>query len=152
MPWKGNTLRIARVSEIGRCYIITTVTMGRLPVFQDWRLGRRVVNELKAQQDQGRARSIAWVVMPDHLHWLVELQSGSIETVVRQVKGRSALAVNKAIGRSGPIWQRGFHDHALRRDEDLRQVARYILRNPLEAGLVARIGDYPLWDACWIGD
>jgi len=41
-------------------------------------------------------------------------------------------------------------DHALRTDENLLNVARYIIANPLRAGLVTRIGDYPLWDSIWL--
>ena len=46
--------------------------------------------------------------------------------------------------------QDGYHDHALRQEEDLRAVARYIIANPVRAGLVERIGDYPHWDAAWL--
>jgi REP element-mobilizing transposase RayT len=46
--------------------------------------------------------------------------------------------------------QRAFYDHALRQDEDVQGVARYIVANPLRAGLVENIGDYPLWDAIWL--
>ena len=49
-----------------------------------------------------------------------------------------------------PVWQRGFHDYALGVDKDIVHVARYIVANPLRAGLVSRIGDYPLWDAKWL--
>jgi hypothetical protein len=48
------------------------------------------------------------------------------------------------------VWQKGFYDHALREGEALQNVARYIVANPLRAGLVAHIGDYPLWDAVWL--
>jgi hypothetical protein len=48
------------------------------------------------------------------------------------------------------MWQKGFHDRAIRREEDLRAVARYIIANPLRAGLVRRVHDYPLWDAIWL--
>jgi REP element-mobilizing transposase RayT len=70
--------------------------------------------------------------------------------VIKLFKGRSAAAVNQHLQRQGSLWQRGFHDHALRRDEDQQQVARYIIANPLRAGLVEKIGDYPLWDAIWL--
>ena len=53
-------------------------------------------------------------------------------------------------GSQGGLWQRGYHDRALRRDEDLKAAARYIVMNPLRAGLVKRPGDYPLWDAVWL--
>ena len=45
---------------------------------------------------------------------------------------------------------RGLHDHAVRSDEDFRALARYVVANPLRAGLVSQIGDYPLWDAAWL--
>jgi putative transposase len=51
-----------------------------------------------------------------------------------------------------PVWQRGFHDHALRKEEDIVSVARYIVANPVRDGLVRRIGDYPHWDAVWLGE
>jgi hypothetical protein len=42
-----------------------------------------------------------------------------------------------------------FHDHALRGDEDLQSVTRYLVGNPLRAGLVENIGEYPFWNAEW---
>lgn len=48
------------------------------------------------------------------------------------------------------LWQDGFHDHALRAEEDVVEVARYVVSNPLRAGLVRCLGDYPLWDAVWL--
>jgi putative transposase len=54
----------------------------------------------------------------------------------------------RRIGRR--IWQTGFHDHALRADEDVVRVARYIVANPLRAGLVSSPGEYPHWDAVWV--
>jgi len=66
------------------------------------------------------------------------------------MKSRSARAVNHLLVRGGPVWQKGYYDHAVRCDEDLRRLARYMIANPLRAGLVERIGDYPLWDAVWL--
>ena len=88
--------------------------------------------------------------MPDHLHWLFVLRSSSLSETVRLLKGRSAKRINEAAGRSEPLWQKGFHDHALRKEEDIKAVARYVIANPLRAGLAANIGDYPHWDAVWI--
>ena len=60
--------------------------------------------------------------------------------------GRTAHALGRA------TWQTNYYDHAIRQDEDLRKVARYIVANPLRAGLVEQIGDYPLWDAMWLNE
>jgi len=35
-------------------------------------------------------------------------------------------------------------------DEGLRAVARYVIANPVRAGLAERVGDYPFWDAVWL--
>ncbi|MBK5342334.1 transposase [Pseudomonas sp. TH49] len=152
MPVKPNTyrFRLGRNSETGRAYFVTSVVYDRQPVFSDWRTGRLLVAELRHAHEQGRAESIAWVVMPDHFHWLMQLNSGSLGAVVGAVKARCTQAVNRETGRRGRLWQTGFHDRAIRDGEDLKPFARYIIANPLRAGLVERIGDYPLWDACWL--
>jgi putative transposase len=143
-------LRKGRFSEPGRPYLITTVVHNRCPLFAEWPIGRLLVDELRATENSGVVQSLAWVVMPDHLHWLVTLQSGNLPALVQRVKSRSAISINHSLRSQGKIWQKGFHDHALRKDEDLQAIARYIVANPLRAGLVEKIGDYPLWDAIWL--
>ncbi|AGE25123.1 MULTISPECIES: REP-associated tyrosine transposase [Pseudomonas] len=143
-------LRIGRCDELNRIYLLTSNTLGREPIFSDFKLGRLVVQQLRIAQNQGLATSLAWVVMPDHFHWLISLEKGSLADLMRQVKSRSTRVVNAVARRQGRLWQPGFHDHALRREESLQGVARYIVANPLRAGLVKKFGDYPLWDAIWL--
>ena len=88
--------------------------------------------------------------MPDHLHWLFVLNHSLLSEVIRRVKGKSAYAVNRHRGYHAQVRQKGFHDHAIRREEDLKAIARYIIANPLRAGPVNRIGDYPFRDAVWL--
>mgnify|MGYP001562545057 CR=1 FL=1 len=148
--YHGADLRKGRFSETDRPYLITTVTRDRRPLFRDWRVGRLLVGQLRAATLNGHAETMAWVVMPDHLHWLMAPGSESVDAVIRRVKSHSARTINQQMGTNGPVWQKGYHDHALRKDEDIRAVARYIIANPLRAGMVSRIGDYPLWDATWL--
>ncbi|VVO20929.1 REP-associated tyrosine transposase [Pseudomonas fluorescens] len=146
----SHRLRIGRFAEQNRIYLLTTNTLDRKPVFKDFFLGRLVVEQFRAAQDLGSANSLAWVVMPDHFHWLIELQRGSLSALMQKTKSLSTKAVNLSTGREFSLWQQGFHDRALRREEDLVKLARYIVANPLRAGLVEKLGDYPLWDAIWI--
>jgi len=152
MPVSANTCRLrkARVSEQGRIYLLTAVTHQRQPVFADWRLGRLLVNQLRCADESTSITSMAWVVMPDHLHWLFELNNGTLAELMCRLKSRSSRSINRVRGVQDRVWQRGYHDRALRRDEDIKGAARYIVMNPLRAGLVRRVGDYPLWDAIWI--
>ena len=141
----ASSLRLGRHSEPGRIYLITTVTQDRRPVFRDLTAARVLVRALMREQAENRASTLAYVVMPDHLHWLMQLgDDRPLPGVVRAIKAVTAHRLGHA------LWQKGFHDHALRRDEDMVAMARYIVANPLRAGLAQRLGDYPHWDAVWV--
>ena len=88
--------------------------------------------------------------MPDHVHLLLQLKKGNLSEVVQKLKSVSAIKLNKAIGRKGRFWQPGFHDHALRKEECVKSIARYIVANPLRAGLVKNLRQYPFWNAIWL--
>lgn len=144
-------LLIGRYSEPHRAYHITTVTEGRIPYFADFWRGRLVVAEMRKLEEEQFLRSLAWVIMPDHAHWAFQLgEIATLSNTIKAFKARSSLAINRSLGRQGQLWQRGFYDHAIRKDEDLKAVCRYIVANPLRKGLVEHIGDYPLWDAIWV--
>lgn len=151
LAYRGHALRTGRASEPGRAYLLTAVTLERKPVFNDWQLARLLIAEMRHAHESKTVESLAWVVMPDHLHWLIELGDTPMKALMQRIKSRSAIAINKSSDLyNGKLWQRGFHDRALRREEDMQAIARYIVANPLRAGLVKRIGDYPLWDAIWL--
>jgi REP element-mobilizing transposase RayT len=146
----SHRLRIGRYAKLNRIYLLTANTLKREPVFRDYPLGRLVVHQFRQAQSEGFVESLAWVVMPDHFHWLIQLQRGSLAQLMCQTKSLSTRAINSATGRTGSLWQQSFHDHALRKEEDLVKLARYVVANPLRAGLVQKLGDYPLWDAIWV--
>jgi putative transposase len=148
-PFHGSALRKGRHSQRGGIYLITTVTRRRRQLFTDIHLGRIVVNTLRKESEH--TRTLAYVVMPDHLHWLVQLESDiRLGVLMQRVKSVSSHDINRHRNRKGPVWQPRYHDHAIRREEDIRALARYVIANPLRAGLVSSVGDYPLWDAAWL--
>ena len=141
----AKNLRKGRYSEGNRIYLITTVTENRIKVFEDLVSARIIINVLKEEQSRKSAETLSFVLMPDHLHWLMQLKAGShLSKVVGRIKSVSAHQLG------GKIWQAGFYDHALRKEEDIQGIARYIVANPLRAGLVDKIGDYSHWDAKWM--
>lgn len=141
-----------RYSESKRAYFVTTVLHERENrYFADLYCARCVVEEMRALHNEGVVDSFAWVVMPDHVHWLFQLGAGAdLSLAMKRFKARSAQRVNHYLRRQGTLWQKAFYDHALRQDEDIQGIARYIVANPLRAGLVEYVGDYPLWDAVWL--
>lgn len=137
-------LRKGRFSERGRLYLITTCTTNREKHFVDLSNARAVIKAMKYQDNIGNSKTLAFVVMPDHIHWLFSLESGTLSKVVGSVKSWSARSIGK------PVWQSNYHDRALRNEESIISVSRYVVANPLRAGLVEHIGDYPHWDAIWM--
>ena len=99
------------------------------------------------------SRLLCWVLMPDHWHGLLQLRAGAeLGAEIRRFKSVSARVLNLQLGRAGPLWAAGFHDHALRGEVDMLSAARYLVGNPLRASLVDRVGDYPFWNAVWLSD
>jgi len=144
-------LRVGRYSMGRHVYHVSTSTHLRQPLFADFHAARAVVRCLNDRTSLEQSDLLAWVVMPDHIHLLLQLgESSSLSRLINRLKGSAARAVNLRLGRSGPVWQRAFHDHLLRKEEDLETVGRYIVANPLRAGLVPRISAYPHWDAVWL--
>ena len=150
--YHGCDLRKGRVSIPRQIYLITTVTHQRQPIFSDFHCARIVIKTIRYMEQTCEVDSLSFVIMPDHLHWLISLRDKiALSQVVARVKRRSAYQINEYNNKIGSsVWQKGFHDYALRKDDEIKDVARYIVANPLRAGLVNKIGDYPFWDAVWL--
>lgn len=145
-----DALRAGRRSEIGRAYHVTVTTADRTPLFTDFSLARQAIHHPRRVDGLGFTETLAWVLMPDHLHWLLVLRKGTLSGALRSMKGGSARAINLMRDANTPVWQRAYYDHALRDDEDLLAAARYIVANPLRAGLAPSIGLYAHWDSVWL--
>jgi len=144
-------LRKGRRSQSQRIYFITFVTTNRLQLFADFNLACTTVRSFVDPRNWQDARLLAWVLMPDHWHGLVELgPKRGLSCLVGALKAHSSKVARAGRPGSGPIWARSFHDRALRHEDDLVVTARYLVMNPVRAGLVTRINDYPFWDAVWI--
>ncbi|VEF35950.1 REP-associated tyrosine transposase [Stenotrophomonas maltophilia] len=142
-------LRFGRWSQTDNVYAITAVTRARRPWFDDKANVDLLIEALRTVERTGRTSSLAWVVMPDHLHWLVELRTGTLAGCMQILKSRSGRSIARRVDANAPIWQAGFYDHALRSDECLRTQAMYIAANPVRAGLATRIGEYPYVWSRW---
>jgi len=143
-------LRKGHHSTQGAVHAVTVATRHRQALFRDASLAEIVRQQMLRSDLEGCSQTHAWVVMPDHLHWLFTLDHGGLSACLRRFKSRSTGAINQVRGQGGAIWQSGFHDHRLRDDEDLLGQARYIVANPVRAGLVADVREYPHWGCQWI--
>ncbi|NLD15084.1 MAG: transposase [Gammaproteobacteria bacterium] len=152
MPRSGQSqLRKGRYSVAGQVYHVVSRTHGRKRIFAGWIeavSACRAFTSSRALQD---SRLLCYALMPDHAHWLVQLgEEDQLAGLVARMKSLSAKAVRSEAGLCERVWHRGFYDRAIRREEDLAAVARYIVANPLRAALCTNLRQYPFWDAVYL--
>jgi REP element-mobilizing transposase RayT len=87
----------------------------------------------------------SWVIMPNHLHALVEPAEGvDLGRILQRWKGGSAREINLHLERTGKLWQHESYDHIVRSEEQLNHYRRYIAQNPekahLKGGYVLGVG------------
>lgn len=104
---------------------------------------RQVLLQLRQAADAEWFAVTACCFMPDHMHALVEGcgQNADFLRFVRLFKQQSAY--DWKCRSATELWQRGYYEHVLRSDEDAFAVARYLLENPVRAGLARSPGEYP---------
>ncbi|MDY6823615.1 MAG: transposase [Thermodesulfobacteriota bacterium] len=126
-----------------RIYFITINTAGKNPVF----IADAVVSHhLKILSSASSAHCfdvIAYCYMPDHVHLLIagRKQASDLIAFIKAYKQTTGYRFKQAVG--DVLWQKSYYDHILRKDEDVREVVRYILANPLRKGMVERPAAYP---------
>ena len=146
-----SSLRRGRYSASGQIYLVTFTTSERQALFADHQMARLAAGAIEDERLWYRSRLLAWTLMPDHWHGLIELgELDSLSICVQKLKANSARRVRTERPEVKAVWAAGFHDRALRREEDLKSTARYIVANPIRTGLVRRVGDYPYWNTIWL--
>ena len=149
-PQKGSKLlRKGRESIDNQHYLITTAVYKRKPAFKTLEVAKIVFNSLHWLETKDKIILDAAIVMPDHLHFVAGLKQGSLAQLIHSLKSYTAHEMNKHLQRHGPFWQSQYHDHAIRKDEDLNEIVLYTLNNPVRAGLVEDFHDYPYWYCRW---
>ncbi len=138
----ASNLRKGRYSQLGHYYFLTACVAGRRQVFTSRNHAMIVLNAIRWLHAAERFIVDGAVVMPDHLHLVGQLGEGTLAKVMHTLKSYSAHRL-AAAGVETPVWQNGYHDHGLRDDGDYRVRVQYLLQNPLRAGLVQRVEDYP---------
>ncbi|HEY6981054.1 REP-associated tyrosine transposase [Reyranella sp.] len=94
--------------------------------------------------DGKRYRLLAWCIMPNHVHVVVEPADGqTLGAIVHSWKSFSAKQANGILGRSGPFWHRDYFDRFIRDEGHLARTIHYVEDNPVKAGLVSMPSEWP---------
>jgi putative transposase len=136
-------LRLTGFSYVGRYqYFLTICTWQRRTWFEDEPAATWMTEQIKQFFEARRFAVIAFCVMPDHVHLLLEglAEDADLKAVMHVWKLTTAFEWKQRTG--SRLWQAGYYDHIVREDDSVVGIVRYILDNPLRAGLVAEGGSY----------
>jgi REP element-mobilizing transposase RayT len=98
--------------------------------------------------DGQRYRLIAWVIMPNHVHTLIETIEGyPLRSITHSWKSYTAKQANQILGRTGRFWFPEYFDRYIRNERHLEAAIHYIHENPVKAGLVEKPEDWPFGSA-----
>ena len=97
----------------------------------------------RGDTELGHYRLAAFVLMPNHVHILIEPRT-DVTRALKGVKGTAARAANRILGRVGQrFWQEESFDHWVRSSAEFEKIRTYIERNPVAAGLALRPEEWP---------
>ena len=123
----------------GQCYHLYNRGVNRQPIFlcdKNWGF---FIQRLRRYFTPANADILAYCLMPNHYHLLVQLETDDLsQRVMQPLTGSYTKAINKQQGRVGPLFQGPFQAVSLDTDAYLIQLSRYIHWNPVAAGLVER--------------
>ncbi|MGE0464483.1 MAG: transposase [Vicinamibacterales bacterium] len=139
--------RLPGFSYVGaHAYFLTACTCRRHPAFRDPEAAACARDQLLHLGLAGGFAVPAYCLMPDHAHLLLEARAASADARRFMARWRQQTGFWWRRRHASPLWQEGYWDWVLREDEDVLGVAAYIVQNPVRAGIVARVQDYP-----WLG-
>ena len=141
--------RLDRQSYVGRHRtFLTFCTHGRRRVFTTGELVDQVVGEFLRGCAREGFEIVAYCFMPDHVHLLVGgmwLDSDLVRWITLS-KQFAAVSYLRSTGQR--LWQEGWFDRVVRDSDDVVAIVQYIIENPIRAGLVVDVTEYPFWGSC----
>ena len=127
--------KLRRFQTVGNCYFITTVTEQRADLLTaNADLLWRSIHKINAIDE---FKLIAWVLLPDHLHFVIHPGTQDISRLMQRIKLSFVRLYQERQDQSAhKVWQRRFWDHIIRDQRDMNAHIDYIHYNPLKHGYV----------------
>jgi len=140
--------RPLRLAFPGGLYHVTARGNGRQAVFEDDADRERFLLVFESAITRYHVLCHAYCLMANHYHLLLETPEANLSRAMRQLNGVYSQAFARRHGRPGHVLQGRFHAQVVDKDTYLREVCRYIVLNPVRAGLVPHPGRWPWSSYC----
>ncbi len=139
-------MKYHRVYINGGTYFFTLVTYNRLPLFSSQKSVELFFDALRYTSARMPFESVAYVILPDHIHciWTLPEESSDYSTRWRLIKSyftrytnkRDSASTSRVNKMEREVWQRRFWEHLIRNPIDLSHHVDYIHYNPVKHGYV----------------
>ena len=124
-------------------YFVTTNTDNRQQIFRDPDVAHFFLNTLRYFKPLLGFKIYSYVVMPDHIHLLIEPKDRyGLSEVMKAIKGSFGRKYLIMRGETGKVWQRQFFEYSVEGGVELKRKIRYIFENPVRRGIVKNEVDY----------
>jgi REP element-mobilizing transposase RayT len=117
-------------------YHVTSRGDRREPIFGDDFDRCRLLEVLEEALHRFDARALAWCLMPNHYHLVLQTRQANLSKVMRHINGVYTQRFNRRRDTVGHLFQGRFHAVLIEADSHLLEVGRYVELNPVRAGLV----------------
>ena len=134
--------RPLRLEFPGAVYHLTARGNARQDVFLDDADRARFLALLGREIDQQRWRCYAYCLMDNHYHLVIETPEANLSTGMRRLNGVYTQAINRGHDRVGHLFQGRYQSILVEREPYLMELCRYVVLNPVRAGVTARFGDW----------
>jgi putative transposase len=126
-------------------YFLTLCTHGKQAYFHKHQVAQYIADEIKHRAyNTGEIIIFAYCIMPDHLHLLFKLNNEygkTLQTWIAAFKRYTARLLNQ-LENITPLWQKNFYEHVVRTDESMKEIAKYIIYNPIRKNMVSDWQEY----------
>jgi putative transposase len=134
----------ANILNPSRIFFVTTKTSMSRRLLQSERNAELLIDILRSLVAEHRFKLFDFVIMPDHVHLLIEVGGGmTSEKAMQLIKGRFSHRLSHDFGYKGEVWKRGFTEEQILGRESFEQHRRYIAENPVKTGLVDAAEKFP---------
>jgi len=134
----------ANIVNPSRIFFATTKTSMGKQLLQSERNAGLLIDVLRSLVAEKEFMLHDFVIMPDHIHLLVEVENDMTnEKAMQLVKGRFSHRMSHELGYKGEVWQRGFTEVQVLNQQNFEIHRAYIAENPVKAGLAASATEYP---------
>jgi len=135
--------RPLRIEFPDAIYHVTARVDRREPIYRDDTDRRMHIGVIAHAMDRFDAQVLAYCQMGNHFHLVLHTRAANLSRLMRHVNGVYTQAFNRRHGLVGHLFQGRFKAILVDRDAYLLALCRYVERNPVAAGLMARVGDWP---------